>query len=289
MSVLGYYKERILAGCPPAWTSLRIQAFESGGVMEAFETQASPDQVVVVAIKGQGTVESFANGFWRSAAYYPGTGGMTPSGEMSRMRWQPQGLEPLQTLHLSVAPRIFAGVEEEYRRAGTPSRKQPLNALSFYDPIISRIAHSVADAARMGALDLYAQSAAQFLAVHLLSLQNGWPDPPREGRSPGTLRKRRLAHVLEYMHLHYQESLTLDRLAEEAGVSPFHFVRLFREAIGVTPHRYLVKVRMKAAASLLADTDLSILDIALECGYQSQSHFSAAFRRHFSCPPSRCR
>lgn len=289
MLVPGYYTERTLTEHPPTWTSLRIQAFKSGGVMEAFETQASPDQVVVVATKGQGKVESFANGFWRSAAYYPGTGGMTPSGETSRMRWQPQGLEPLQTLHLFVAPHIFAGVKEEYRRAGTPSREQPLNALSFYDPIISRIAHSVADAVRMGALDLYAQSAAQFLAVHLLSLQNGWPDLPQDSRSFGTLRTRRLAHVLEYMHLHYREPLSLDRLAEEAGASQFHFARLFKKAMGVTPHRYLVKIRMEAAASLLTNTDLSILDIALECGYQSQSHFSAAFQRHFSCPPSRYR
>ncbi len=81
----------------------------------------------------------------------------------------------------------------------------------------------------------------------------------------------------------------MNRLAEEAGVSPFHFVRLFREAMGVTPRRYLTKTRMEAAASLLADTDLSILDIALECGYQSQSHFSTAFQQHFSCPPSRYR
>ena len=256
-TVFGYYKERILTERSPVWTSLRVQAFESDGVMEAFETQASLNQLVVIGTKGRGKVESFANGLWKGAAYYPGTGGMTPSGETSRMRWQPHGLEPLQTLHLSIAPHVFVGAKDEYRRAGTSFREQSLNALSFFDPVISRIALSVADAATVGAPDLYAQSAAQFLAVHLLSRQNGWSDAFQDNRSPGTLVKRRLTPVLEYIHFHYREPLSLNRLAEEAGVSPFHFVRLFKDAVGVTPHRYLIKIRLEAAASLLTDTDMS--------------------------------
>lgn len=286
ISVPGYYKERFLTELPPEWTSLRVQAFEGVGPVEAFDTQASQDQVVVVGTKGQGCVESFSNGFWKRTTYWPGTGGMTPSGETSRLRWRPQGPEPLETLHLYIQPSVFMCAGDEYRRAGTPFREQPLNALSFCDPVVTQIALSVADAVKVGAPDLYAQSAAQFLAVHLLSQQSGWRSSSLDRRSPGTLGSRRLANILEYIDVHYKEPLSLERLAEEAGVSRFHFVRLFKERVGVTPHRYLIKIRMDAAASLLTGTNLSILDIALECGYQSQAHFSTAFQRHFSHSPS---
>ncbi len=267
------------------WTSLRIQAFESQGKVEPFETPAPYDQLVVVTTQGQGKVECFSGGFWRGAVYYPGTGGMTPSGQTSRLRWDPHGSEALKTLHLHVPNRFFVEAQDEYRRTGTLYRKRPLNALSFYDPVVLRVALSLADAAQMGAPDLYAQSAAQFLAVHLLSMQSGWPDISQDARRPGTLENRRLAHVLEYMNLHYKDALSLDTLAEEAGVSRFHFVRLFKEKVGFTPHRYLVKIRMEAAAALLRDTDLSVKEIAFACGYQSAAHFSAAFQKYFSQSP----
>lgn len=263
-----------------------MQAFGSNGAVEAFDTQASQDQVVVVGTRGQGYVESFSNGFWRGTTYRPGTGGMTPSGETNRLRWRPQGPEPLETLHLYIPPSVFAGAVDEYRRAGTPFWEHPLNALSFYDPVITQIVLSVADAVKAGAPDLYAQSAAQFLAVHLLSQQSGWRSSSLDRRSPGTLGSRRLANILGYIDAHYKEPLSLDRLAEEAGVSRFHFVRLFKERVGITPHRYLIKIRMDAAASLLTGTNLSVLDIALECGYQSQAHFSTAFQSHFFHSPS---
>lgn len=255
--------------------------------MEPFETPASSDQTVVVTTKGQGKVECSLNGFWRGAIYHPGTGGMTPSGQTSRMRWQPHGSEePLETLHLYVPTYFFAAAQDEYRRVGSPFREQPLNALSFFDPVILRIALSLEGAAKTGAPDLYAQSAAQFLATHLLSLQSGWPAPLEDKRRPGTLGDRRLAHVLEYMDVHYKEALSLDKLAEESGVSRFHFARLFKESLGVSPHRRLIQIRMDAAASLLGDTDLNIVEVALACGYQSAAHFTAAFQKHFTQTPT---
>lgn len=270
----------------PIWTCLQVQAFESRGDVEAFDTPASPDQLIVVATKGRGEVECFAGGLWRKAAYYPGTGGMSPSGETSRMRWRPQGAEVLETLHLSVPDHFFAGAQDEYRRIGSLSRTQPLNALSFYDPVVLRIALSLADAARTGMPELYAQSAAHFLAVHLLSMQSGWPGLSQDKRRPGTLEGRRLARVLEYMNVHYKDSLSLNRLAEEAGVSRFHFARLFKEQIGIPPHRFLIKIRMDAAAAMLRDTDMIVVEIAIRCGYQSAAHFSAAFQEHFAQSPS---
>jgi AraC family transcriptional regulator len=85
------------------------------------------------------------------------------------------------------------------------------------------------------------------------------------------------------------ERLDLRVLAKEAGISPFHFAALFRKAVGATPHRHVQHLRMQAAKAMLRDTDKSILDIALSCGFGSASHFAAAFRRHFIQSPTEFR
>ena len=126
------------------------------------------------------------------------------------------------------------------------------------------------------------------MVAHLLSEQNGWAAFP-DNRSPGRLTDRRLARVLEYINVHYAEPLSLDRLAAEAGVSRFHFVSLFKKNVGITPHRYLVQLRMTAAAALLRSRELSILEVALACGYRSAAHFTSTFMQYYSQTPSQYR
>ncbi len=191
-----------------------------------------------------------------------------------------------ELLHLYIPTRFFAAAQDEYRRVGSSVNKQSLNALAFTDPAVSRIALSLKSAASLGAPDLYAETAAMFLAAHLLSLQSGWAKYAQNMGHLGTLQERRLAHVLEYMSAHYNKPLSVRQLADEAGISPFHFVRVFKESQGITPHRHLVRLRMEAAARMLSDTNMDIVEVAVACGYQSAAHFTAAFRKHFSKPPS---
>ena len=267
------------------WTSLLVQRFESPSNVEPFETLATPDQLVVVRIKGRCTIESFSNGFWKRAAFQPGLVGMTASGCTNRLRWQSQTPSSQESIHIHIPQGFFDDAEDEYRRAGMQPRVQILDVLSFYDPVVCRVACSLVDAIEGGAPNLYAQSAAQFLATHLLAARSGWPDPLQDKRRSETLSKRRLAHVLEYIDIHYVDALTLDQLAQEAGVSRFHFGRLFKENLGVTPHQHIVNVRMNAATALLAETQISVLEVALACGFQSAAHFTAAFQKHFSQTP----
>ena len=88
------------------------------------------------------------------------------------------------------------------------------------------------------------------------------------------------------MTAHYSEPLSLKQLADEANISSFHFVRVFKKCCGVTPHRYLIRLRMEAAAAMLADTDMDVIQVAIACGYRSAAHFTAAFQKHFSKLPS---
>src|SRR5438270_9023782 len=76
------------------------------------------------------------------------------------------------------------------------------------------------------------------------------------------------------------------QLAAQAGLSKFHFTRLFKSATGVSPSQYHINLRMDAARKLLRETKKSVLDVALEIGYSNPSHFAQLFRRETGLSPS---
>jgi AraC-like DNA-binding protein len=78
----------------------------------------------------------------------------------------------------------------------------------------------------------------------------------------------------------------LKLLAAESGYSRTHFYRMFKAAMGQTPHRYLRELRLKRAQSLLAGRSFSLMDIALACGFSSHAHFSTAFHSRYGLSPS---
>ena len=278
--------QKLVCSLAVEWTSLLVQKFKAPCDVEPFETAASPEHLVVLMTKGCYEVECFSNGFWRRATYWPGLGGMTVGGYNSRLRWQSKAPDAPETLHLYIPQKFFEGAKEEYRRAGSPLKMTPPDTLLLCNPVVSQVVFSLEKAIEGGAPNLYAQSAGQFLATHLLSVQTGWPDLFQDRRHPAPLTDRRLRHVLEYINAHYKEPLSLDQLAREAGISRFHFMHLFKEKTGVAPHQYLVNIRMEAATRMLGNGESSILEVAFECGYQSAAHFSAAFQKHFSQAPA---
>ena len=81
------------------------------------------------------------------------------------------------------------------------------------------------------------------------------------------------------------DGLSLSALAQQAGLSPFHFVRVFERVTGLTPHQYVMRARLRTAAMRLALEPHRILDIALDCGFGDVSNFNRAFRREFGVSP----
>ena len=94
----------------------------------------------------------------------------------------------------------------------------------------------------------------------------------------------RLTRVKEMISARCTESLTLADLAGEAQMSRYHFVRLFRRHVGMTPHAWQLDQRIVRARSLL-DRDLSLADIALQLGFADQSHFQRAFKQRVAATP----
>lgn len=97
---------------------------------------------------------------------------------------------------------------------------------------------------------------------------------------------RRLCRARDFLHERHAGSVTLDDLASQAGVSRFHFLRLFRDTFGATPHQYLTSVRLERAKRLLAVENHSVTDVCLDVGFSSLGSFSTLFAERFGCPPS---
>src|SRR5260221_74672 len=95
---------------------------------------------------------------------------------------------------------------------------------------------------------------------------------------PSRLSDDQLRAAIDYIHDHIRDSLELRSISRAAGLSEFHFARLFKAATGVTPFQFVTRTRMERAKQLLRKTRLPVFEIAKRVGYHKPSHFSARFR-----------
>jgi AraC family transcriptional regulator len=99
--------------------------------------------------------------------------------------------------------------------------------------------------------------------------------------------RRRAVEAALWLDERAHEAIDLEGAAREVELSPFHFLRLFSRALGVTPHQYLVRARLRRAARLLSDRDRSVTDVALEVGFGDLSNFVRTFHRAAGVSPGR--
>jgi AraC-like DNA-binding protein len=106
---------------------------------------------------------------------------------------------------------------------------------------------------------------------------------------PRARDRRRAVDAAMWLEAHAHEPVDLEAAAREAGLSAFHFLRIFSAVLGVTPHQYLVRTRLRDAARLLAASGRSITDIALDVGFGDLSNFVRTFHRAAGVSPRRFR
>lgn len=104
-----------------------------------------------------------------------------------------------------------------------------------------------------------------------------------------TREKDRLLTMVAFIQEHYREKLLLDQIAASAAISSRECLRCFRNTIGQTPTDYLISCRVEAAKKLLCSTNMSITQVAMDCGFHSSAYFSKVFRAHTAKTPQEYR
>ncbi len=133
----------------------------------------------------------------------------------------------------------------------------------------------------------YADSLATALAAHLLQFYSTQKNVLRA--DPQGLSASTLNLAIEYINAHLSEDISLVALAAELGVSQYYLCQSFKRSIGMTPHKYLIQQRVERSQQLLQQPDLSILDIAVACGFANSSHFAKCFRQQIGISPTEFR
>jgi AraC family transcriptional regulator len=207
-----------------------------------------------------------------------GSFALLPAGAPSRWRDRGKGL---RGLHVNLAPRVFERLVEDDEEAGPLRDLPPIDWTE--DPELARLAQRLlAEATRpeRGAR-LAIQTLAAMIGVRLLRTIERVP----VSRGRCTLSAARLRRVQTFVEANLDQPLDLFALASVAALSPSHFAHAFRATTGVPPHRWVMSRRVERAREMLVSTRLPIVEIALACGFASQSHMNDVFRRHMMPTP----
>ncbi len=182
-----------------------------------------------------------------------------------------------ECLSFQLAPELIEAIGNQngaWRSGGVP----PLPELM----VLGELAQSAAE----GRSDVGLDEVGMAFAARFVEVVSGRKRKPQQA---GPSDRRRAVEAALRMDEHSHEPIDLDSAAKQAGLSPFHFLRVFARVLGVTPHQYLVRSRLRRAARQLADDARSITDVALEVGFGDLSNFVRTFHRAAGISPRRFR
>jgi AraC-like DNA-binding protein len=148
--------------------------------------------------------------------------------------------------------------------------------------VLGELAQATVD----GANDIGLDEVGQLLAHRFVKVISGKARKPVEATARD---RRRAVEAALWIDAHSHEEIELEDAATQAGVSPFHFLRSFSAVLGVTPHQYLLRSRLRHAARLLADDERAVTDIAYDVGFADLSNFVRTFHRAAGVSPLKFR
>ena len=144
--------------------------------------------------------------------------------------------------------------------------------------VLGELAQAVAD----GDSDVGLDEVGMAFAARFVEVASGRKRPSPEA---GARDRRRAVDAALWLEAHSHEPIDLESAAREVGLSPFHFLRLFASVLGVTPHQYVVRSRLRHAARLLTEEGRSVTDVAYDVGFGDLSNFVRTFRRAAGVSP----
>jgi AraC-like DNA-binding protein len=165
------------------------------------------------------------------------------------------------------------------------------------DPVVKQLSSALTTAKLVNGLhnEIYVDAMRLAIVARLLCLRSEAQQSTRHAgadpaeRQKQALQKWRLKQVVQYVDKHLDRKITLPQLAAVAGLSRMHFASQFRAATDLRPHEYLLKRRIERAKELLCQSSMTLVEISLAVGFQTQAHFTTVFKRFVGDTPRQWR
>jgi transcriptional regulator GlxA family with amidase domain len=153
------------------------------------------------------------------------------------------------------------------------------------DVVIDSLGRALLDADRVGGSfgQIYADCISIAIIARLLASANRAATSKRP--KVAELARWRLKRAIDYVEAQLDKPVSLADVASSAGLTRMHFAAQFEAATGLRPHEYLLRRRIERAQEMLVGTDMSLVDVALSVGFQTQAHFTSVFKRYAGQSP----
>jgi AraC family transcriptional regulator len=275
----------LAAGHGEAWREIKAWIVALPPVVERLHLPSVSEPFLAWTMSGEVDFQERENNQpWVTHRIRKGSFFLTSGGAPYECRWKAVTPEPFESMAVFIElPLLQLALEEVFCADAAYARLRDLSA--FTDGALDSLMERLRDElARPQASPLFVQGLAQQIAVHLARNYGETAEESRSGSS--LLPGYKVQQITGWMDEHVAEDFNLAQLAARAGLSKFHFQRLFKSAVGVSPSRYQINLRMNLARRLLRETKKSVIDIALDVGYADPSHFAQLFRRETGLSPS---
>jgi len=275
---------------PGVERSWNIGARRISRVVDEVVLPGLPEHVVMVNVGRPYRLEERLDGRVYRTFGVRGDVALIPAGTPTEFRSLAPERQSVESFAMGLDPAFVCRIAEEAEV--DPDGIELVGTLGGRDPEIEHIGMSLLSEMESGGLlgDLYADSLATLLAVHILrNYSSLGPGAGRKPETDGGLPPAALRRVTDYVEENLAEGLTLEGLSTVAHMSPFHFSRLFKTSTGLSPHRYVLRRRVERAQGLLAKTNLPLHEVASLAGFTDQSHLAKHFRRQLGVTPRRFR
>jgi AraC family transcriptional regulator len=285
------------------WGALNFERRELAPSARALSS-GSREHLILVSL-GTGRIARESQGERVEHELSPGCVALVPSGIPVSWTWPTRISFSILTLAPAfldrVAREVFGLERQDYRLSLTERAN---------DPVITNIAGVLAREVMRSEPGgrLYAESLANILSVHLLRhyaqcvdgrnleacsiAEQPAPEAAQaDAANRASLQSRAAADAVRFIQANYSRNLSLQDMADSVHLSPFHLARVFKQALGVSPHQYLIQVRVNSARALLAagSGERSLAEVANAVGFADQSHLTRHFKRLLGVTPGQLR
>jgi AraC family transcriptional regulator len=195
--------------------------------------------------------------------------------------WQRIETDVNEAILLTIDPQIISHIAHETVNS---DKVELLPTFAQSDPLIQHLALNLQANLESRNYDrLYGESLFHALSMHLLRHYCTRQFEPKKYK--GGLAPYKLRQAIDYIHANLNRKFKLDDVAQLIDISQFYFCHLFKQSTGVSPYKYIIQQRVAKAQQLIKQNQLPLAEIALECGFSSQSQMTQHFRKFVGITP----